>query len=109
MVLYIKFFLCVFFIALCDTSVGKENAALSLLDIYKIRSAKIAKSRIFYGKKTLIKRFKSGLLVNGVTDMANRLGCDPNMQMAASRGVGKKLKKNSKAIAIACEVKSREK
>lgn len=88
---------------------GKEATSLSLLDIHKIRSAKIANNRIFYGKKTLIKRFKSESLVNGITDMAHRLGCDPNMQAAAKKGLGKKAKKNSKAIAVACEVKSREK
>lgn len=108
MVLYIKIFLCVIFIVLCGESMGKEKAALSLLDIYKIRSAKVAKNRIFYGKKTLVKRFKSELLVNGVTDMANRLVCNPTMQKAARLGLGKKLKRNNKAIAAACEVKSRE-
>ena len=109
MTLYIKFFLCIILIALCNTSMSKENTSLSLLDIYKYRSAKIAKSRIFYGKKILQERFKSNFLVNGAADMANRLGCDPSMQTAAKRGLGKRLAKNSRVVTSACEVKSREK
>lgn len=111
MVLYIKFFLCITLLALCNTSMGKKNTSLSLLDIHKIRSAKIAKSRAFYGKEILIKRLggKSGLLANSVADMANRLGCGPNMKKAARRVLGEKSKKHSKAIVNACEVKNREK
>jgi hypothetical protein len=111
MVLYIKIFLCISLLAVCNTSMGKENSSLSLLDIHKLRSAKIAKSRAFYGKEILIKRFgsKSGLLANNVADMANRVGCGPNMKMAAKRVLGEKSKKHSKAISTACEVKNREK
>ncbi len=101
--------MCIVLAAFCNISMGKENTALSLLDIHKLRSAKLNKSRLFHGKKILMKRFKSNFLVNNAADMANRLGCDPSMKAAAKSVLGKKSKKNSSAIATACEVKSREK
>ncbi len=89
---------------------SKEITILSLLEIQKLRSVKFSQSRLFHGKKILMRRLgnRALFLVNSAADMANRLGCDPSMQAAAKRALGKRSLKNNKVIASACEVKNRE-
>lgn len=94
-----------------NVSFGRENAILSLLEIHKLRSSRLNKSRLFHGKKILMKRMgkKALFLVNAATVMANRLGCDSNMQASTRRVLGKRSRKNNGIIVSACEVKNREK
>jgi hypothetical protein len=94
-----------------NISFGKENTALSLLDIHKLRASKLNKSQLFHGKKILMKRMgkKALFLVNAATIMANRLGCDSSMQASARSVLGKRSRKNNRVIVSACEVKNREK
>ncbi len=94
-----------------NVSFSRENTALSLLDIHKLRSAKLSKSQLFHGKKILMKRMgkKALFLVNAATVMANRLGCDSSMQASAKRVLGKRSGQNNKVIVSACEAKNREK
>lgn len=80
----------------------------SLLDIYKMRSDKSKKNRIYYGKKILMKHlnYKPLFLINNITDMSVRTVCSKNMQ----RAVKKEKKGNAKRydlILSTCEVKSR--
>ena len=108
---YIKKIAYIILIAVFNISFGRENAILSPLDIHKLRSAKLIKSRLFHGKKILMKRMgkKALFLVNAATIMANRLGCDPSMQASARHALGKRSNKNIKVIASACKLKNREK
>lgn len=102
---YIKKISCLIVVVFLNASFGKESNVLSLLDIHKLRSAKLRTTRLFYGKKILIKRHKNLFLINSATDMANRIGCDPSMKTSAQvalKGQHKKI------ISYVCETKNRE-
>lgn len=96
-----------------NTHKGKQSQKneMSVLMINKLRSDKLNKSRVFHGKKYLLKRLgnRSLFLVNGITDVANRLGCDSNMCKSANRVLGKRSTKNNRLVSLACEAKEREK
>ena len=107
--LYIKkiLFLAIFILPNAVFAIPKKN--LSLLDIYKLRSQKCAKSRLFNGKKVLLKRLKKNhYLADITTDIANRLGCDPEMKESVKKALGKKSWKKNFLVNAAYEAKNRE-
>ena len=108
---YIKKFIYISLVAVFNVSICKEIDILSLPEIHALRSDKLKKSRLIYSKKNLLRLFSKNaiFLVNGVADMANRVGCDQSMQTAIRGVLGKKTKKFSNAITAACESKNREK
>ncbi len=109
MKLYIKKIICI--IAIAMLNIIFSNAILPLLEIHKLRSEKLSKNRLSHGKKILIKRLggQSLFLINSITDMASRIGCDQSMQIAAKQGLGKKSLKYNTLITSACDAKNREK
>lgn len=98
-------------IAIFTQNIILSNTTLSLLEMHTLRSAKLRKNQLSHGKKILIERLgkESFFLVNSATDMASRLGCDPNMRIAVKKGLGKKSLKYNRLITSACETQNREK
>ncbi len=109
MTLSFKYTIYMLVAAICSPGVVYTQE-VSLKEIYKLRVAKIKKSRQFYGKKFLIKKIgnHSRFLANSVADMSARLGCDSSLQKIARQAFGKRAKKKGKLIAFACKVKQRE-
>ena len=96
-------------VAIWSTSIVYPKE-ISLKEIYSLRTAKVKNCRKLYGKQFLVKRLGSSsrYLASNIADMAARLGCNLNMQKAARKVLGKKVRQQPNLIELACETKQRE-